>query len=172
MLPKYYARLNKGLSLALLFTDFFFLAGRKLVKSQQTLEFSGKSWCLFSCTLKSQCDKNISTETFTFLSWRQLGTFQTFWDLRLALVSGDSFLNAKRFFMVAVCAIYLSCTGRRGHCPFHPLNWFCMAFTWSGIGIGIVILKNYIKLYEVKQMNSMFHYFLIKIKCHESKNIV
>lgn len=121
--------------LLLYYSQIFFLAGRKLVKSQQTLEFSGKSWCLFSCTLKSQCDKNISTKTFTFLSWRQLGTFQTFWDLRLVLVRGDSFLNSKRFFMVAVCAIYLRQAALEGETTAHFTHWIVSVCLLLDLGL-------------------------------------
>lgn len=126
----------KAMSLALLFTDFFSCRKKDSKITAKPRIFRQKLVFVF-IYLRSQCDKNISAETFTSLHWRQLGTFQTFWDLRLALVRGISFLNDS-----SLCNLFKrSCTGRRDHCPFHPLNWFCMTFTWSGIGIGIVILK-------------------------------
>lgn len=65
--------------------------------------------------------------------------------------------------MVAVCAIYLRQVALEGETTAHFTHWTGSVWlTWPGIRTGILILKKYIKLYEVKQINSMSYYFLIK----------
>lgn len=135
MLPKYCAWHNKGMSLALLFTDFFFPCRKKAGKITAKPRIFRQKLVFVFIYLKSQCDKNISAETFTSVHWRQLGTFQTFWDLRLALVRGGPFLNANRFLMVAVYAIYLRQAALEGETTAHFTHW--IGSVWLLLDLGL-----------------------------------